>query len=730
MKPSDIKKEAAQQLADILYQAADRGNLPGLAKELAAELGVRLLAPAEAGEAANVPEEKTISLPDGIGIWLRTEENGTAIYQRSMGKRMDWWLWAKQHQFPALPAAGRKRVVLLGESVARGYLYDPHYTVAQELEALLNGLGPSGSPTEVVDLARSDLSMPMLKALLSDSLQLSPDAIVVFAGNNWLYTMKDRVTAAEYRRLASLAAKGELEAVEATLTKKFSEIVTDFLSFAGAFTRRTKIPVVFIIPEFNLADWRSNPMEQIATRLKGNGMSEWVTLRARGEEALRDNDLGLLDAIALRMIQLDRTHPLGFEWKADAALHFEKPDEARELLERARDTAIFARAETKPRSFAVIRDTISRGAEGQGIHVVDLPAIFCKESGGVLPGKELFLDYCHLTVKGIKIAMRHTAAALSGFLFRKPVPVERFKDTGLVPDNDAISVAHIGAAVHNAHYGQSARILEYHCAEAIKAAEFAWTFMQKFVDFSSRRLSNTLCKTHEEVVESGVFTQYEGGLGFIHSRKRKLLDIPLVNTMVGLLSQRYKSIKEDILNLRLAQHKAKAHQRVDLLEPWYSKTSYDVFNAELPSLNYYQGRQRVSEFVFIAGEAGALSVSMTGRLPGSGAGLEKAVELRVNGQLVEMILLGDQWKTVGFVVDEAYLVPDGVQKLTITWPVPELSDEGLPRLLEPGDFLDFLYPVWGELFDLGLSIPAVIAREEPVGIANTAVGTTFYEKAL
>jgi hypothetical protein len=45
---------------------------------------------------------------------------------------------------------------LIGESVARGYLYDPQFTPAMALEAILQAqLGHNA--VEVIDLARTDL---------------------------------------------------------------------------------------------------------------------------------------------------------------------------------------------------------------------------------------------------------------------------------------------------------------------------------------------------------------------------------------------------------------------------------------------------------------------------------------------------------------------------------------------------------------------------------------------
>ena len=48
------------------------------------------------------------------------------------------------------------------------------------LESVL-GLGK----IDVVDLTKSNLRIPELKACVGQSLALSPDVLVIFAGNNW-----------------------------------------------------------------------------------------------------------------------------------------------------------------------------------------------------------------------------------------------------------------------------------------------------------------------------------------------------------------------------------------------------------------------------------------------------------------------------------------------------------------------------------------------------------------
>src|SRR5262245_21445068 len=47
-----------------------------------------------------------------------------------------WHFWANVQKIPA--KGQRQRIVLLGESVARGYLYDPQFNPAMALQAMMN----------------------------------------------------------------------------------------------------------------------------------------------------------------------------------------------------------------------------------------------------------------------------------------------------------------------------------------------------------------------------------------------------------------------------------------------------------------------------------------------------------------------------------------------------------------------------------------------------------------
>src|SRR5215216_1045769 len=121
-----------------------------------------------------------------VGIWeAKDEASGRSFVRVDTGE--PWHLWANVQEIPAKGLS--RRVVLIGESVARGYLYHPHFTPALALQKMMDAAcGPA--EIEVVDLARSDLVHEQLRELIPQALHLEPDALVIFAGNNWFPLIK------------------------------------------------------------------------------------------------------------------------------------------------------------------------------------------------------------------------------------------------------------------------------------------------------------------------------------------------------------------------------------------------------------------------------------------------------------------------------------------------------------------------------------------------------------
>ena len=177
-----------------------------------------------------------------VGIWEPRFINGQVAYERSERFQHEWIHWADVSHIT--PKGKKKRIVFIGESVARGYFYDPLFTPTLVLQTMLQLCNvPQG--VEVIDLARNNLWFKNDLLLLIDSARmLEPDVFVIFSGNNLALEknmLKQRGIAVMLRKSGGIPAIKTY--FEALMEKEVERIAKRL--------KTLQIPTVFIIPEFN-----------------------------------------------------------------------------------------------------------------------------------------------------------------------------------------------------------------------------------------------------------------------------------------------------------------------------------------------------------------------------------------------------------------------------------------------------------------------------------------------
>lgn len=473
---------------------APRGELRTLTRRLAellaSEEGTLALSHLQQLALLAGPRAEPALLDTGlmIGIWApEIRDDGTVEFVRSRAHAHEWRYWADVERIPSRQGP---RVVLLGESVARGYLFDPSVTPATVLSTRLGGT------VEVVDLARTDLSMDGLRALLDGVPALEPDAVVLFAGNNWynlVFELDDLHRLAEALRREGYAGCRRVF-IDQILTARCRSVLNALAECAGEFT----FPVVVVVPEFNLLDWRGEP-SVVAPVLPGDANVRWLEARRRAEAALQHEQLEDAARFALELVALDG----GTSSVGPSLLAAARPEEARAWLERARDASVGILIAHSPRCPAAVQALLREESAEHGFHVVDLPRLFEAELGGRLPGRELFLDYCHLTLRGMGIAMTAVAERLGPLL---GAGVQDRATLNVPPEQEG--TAHFLAAIHNAHYGQSEEILHHHCSRAATLSRSASDQMRWYIDCASRWPEPWLCESFARVCESPIVRRY------------------------------------------------------------------------------------------------------------------------------------------------------------------------------------------------------------------------------
>ncbi|QXV63881.1 hypothetical protein INP83_12280 [Mucilaginibacter sp. 21P] len=635
-----------------------------------------------------------------VGIWKSEDINGQRRFVRESKNKIAS-LWASVPVIP--PKSERKRVVLLGESVARGYLFDPHFNPALCLQQIVNK--SNFIDAEIVDLARVSIEMPELTQLTRDCLALKPDVIVVFAGNNWFASYLNISSSnelAEINALINEHSKADVagvrflnndvfNAIRQNVEDKLATLAAEYITLLSEIARANQIPVIVVIPEFNLLDWKSTEMERILFRLSAEDLDKWLNAKWQAEQAIERADNEALKAAANVMIATDGSHPLGYELLAQYYLNNNDNAGARLNLEKARDTSLFCRSSGQARIYKVIQNKIIATAAETNLAVINLVDFFDRHFEGQLPGRNIFLDYCHLNDAGIILTMKQVAKKLLTALNIK-ADENLIDELEIDVDSDVKAIAYLCAAVHNAHYGQGDEIIGYLVREANECSHISRDIFKKYADFSSRKIDTVLCKSHQDLIEGELITQYERGSGFISKRGKKLLDLSLVDAMIATLKDAAIDIGEEITDLRMSEH-SPASGPVDLLTPFYNTTSYDTyFGKEKP---YYVARGTTSDFCLLADSYNSLNLKITYRMPETLAA-GQAVQVLVNGNPLRILAVTNSWHTVDFEVPASMLVK-GVNSIKLIWPHHGIVGLTANVLSSQEQSIDKLTAIFGEL---------------------------------
>ena len=660
MNDSGKRKIIADKLSVLFPLTSKKGRADAV--EILKELGYK-----ESSESAETINPDDSFPPGHIGIYKPETVNGEVIYNRDLDYIDRWTFFADVSTINK--KKDKKRLVFLGESVARGFLLEPEYTPALVLNKLINA-NSGNDQFEVIDLAESNISMRAIKNRFIQSLDLEPDLVVFLAGNNWYIDYLDEINYNQetFDRISEALKKADnIGDIKPQLESVMQELVIGFLTFLSQKVKKHNIPIILVIPEFNLMDIRSTPGERTITYLSGDKMKKWAEARGKALSALEEQNQAQLEIHAQCMIDIDPSHPYGYELLADAKIRQQDYDAARELLELGRDTAIFCRSNSKPRTLKVTRKTILDHAGKMGIEVLDLPEVFKAHLSGKIPGKDLFLDYCHFTSKGIQVAMESLAdqvLAITGNENKKLLQASRIR-----PSKLTVAMGYLFAAIHNEHWGQSYELHRHHCQKALEASNAVAKTMIYYCDMMSRNIPNNLTKSLEMIaVEDIQVDRY--GSAFMHPKDFKLMEIELVDAMTDVLAKIGINLRNFIKELRKKEYGVEEKSR-DLLNPAYSRTSYDVFMGVRTA--FFQSRDTDSKFIIVADENVSVDLTISFRVPDSESVIGR-VEFWYNGTNISSINAKSIWTTHQLIIPGKYS-KEGINNLVVRWPLPKRVDK-------------------------------------------------------
>jgi hypothetical protein len=446
---------------------------------------------------------------------------------------------------------------------------------------------------------------------------------------------------------------------------------------------------VFVLPEFNLADWLTDC--DSPPLLSSEQTEAWLRTRDEAEQLLKGDDWEKVEGLGNRLIQLDQgTTPAGFNVLAEVSRKRGDHQAARTFLETARDTVISWPGRQTPRCYSAVQRTVREEAAAHGVHVVDLPREFTKHLGGEAADRRLFLDYCHLTVEGIRVSMALTAETLLPLL---KYPVSSSKELAQVDIKVGANVcagAHFLAAVYNGNWGQRMDVVRHHIRTALEFDRSIAKIMQLFLDFHIKRVPASLCRSFEQLWESphvpAIIVLYDDQGG-------SFLNPSLVNAMVDELEAVGIPVRSEMERLLINEHGVEK-RAVNLVDALYSTGSYSRFLMDRRP-EFYKATTRTTTFPLVCDKPGPLNFSITTKVLHVSA--NETISLRLNGSVVAEIPATDRWATTTCSAP-AGLVHTGINQVEIDWPMPvwsgEQQRERVADSLEAGEMVE-ITPIFG-----------------------------------
>jgi len=640
------------------------------------------------------------SYGDHVGIWGRKVVNGKVTFVRRMEDMPEWTYWADVARIDA--KSEKTRVLLIGESVARGYLYDPVFNPAMALQMILESQFGEDQ-VEVVDLARTNLGFQILEVAIN-ALQMEPDIAIIFAGNNWYISEPAPSGVAEIDgAIAKHGIAGAKRVIDAELARTARRVVQEI----SAAYESKGVPLVWIIPEFNLRDWH-DPITN-APYLPDGLNKEWLELLEESYSALNDQDFERATLLAHRMIEIDQgVCVAGLYMLAECRRRADDVEGERKYLTLARDaTSWDLSRETVPRSYSSMQEAVREETKKHSNQIIDLPVLFKEYLAGGIPDRRLFLDYCHLTTEGIRVAM----GAAASCVLRALKGVDRswygLISDRVAPSSETEAEASFLAAITNAHCSQPSELVQYFCTRALNQSRHVGQWMLDYIELQTQTsVPVRMSETEEQMWKVGSPLMRN-----LLRLNRKRLDRLLLKVSINALEEVGIEARERVERICLEEHSV-THSQTNLLDYYYCAAAdqpqelvwLHLSERYRPEAEYYRAYWPESRFIFV-GESGCpVRLSLTCRLPKS-TPRSTSITLRVNGKPQVEIVIGSKW-TAWDIDLPGEVVQNGLNEIAIGWPMPEFEtgealEKARLKLIER-KFPDF-YPVFGEIHTFAAS---------------------------
>lgn len=648
--------------------------------------------------------------PRPISIWQPKLISGKIEYRRpDPGVFGDHF--SNQLRFVKEKSAHTTRICYFGESVAAGYLYAPHLYPAELLQKTLNHAG-AGHNFEVIDLSRTNETLASVLNTFESSLQLEPDICVFFFGNNWSL-LETPETSPHFhddqarQKIGKVFSESGFDSLADWVVETRLRRTASTFAEIHQLGQENEIKIILVIPEVNLADWESR---QPVPVLPEDGIHRWYQQYNLAQTYLEEKDWENLLEAGFELWNLDRgTCPTTYRMIGLAHLGLEDRVKARAAFQAEIDSVMlpYMAFLNAPQITSYDIALMRRAAREYNFGLVDLPEVFARISNEKIPDREFFLDYCHLTIKGIRIAVAAIAGEICQITDTCGKQAGRFEvEPDITPEDQAL--AEFGAAIHTAHRLVSSSdrkdILSYWCKKALQTSPGIVPAMIQLVQARIAPLPELLT----EAQQGNLNSNYR--LLHAHGWKYDNLDIDLIQAIQVVLKEHHPGIDEMIDNLLIEYHAVEDYE-IDLVSSikyhWNPlEQSYDdlLIDSQHNMRGYFRAVWPDSNFVFASRADDDLKLTLTARIKNNQVNEE--IKVIINGSLVESCTITCDFKQIQMDIPKSCLIK-GENKLTITWPVPQDSTKIFSEITERlllGHNTSFM-PVFGDIYSLVISKP-------------------------
>jgi hypothetical protein len=629
------------------------------------------------------PRPPQAARPRFVGVWeIVDTPGGPGLRRRQKVPLWDSCVWSSEGDVPG--KADAKRVVLVGESAARGYLLDPVFNPAIALRRYL-----ASAPYQCVDLAQTSIRLPQLRNVIAASAHLDTDVLVVFAGNNWT-TTSDDLPGTDYPPSSAgvLREQGYRGLRDCIREEVVIPQVRGLFGDLELLRDEAGIQPVMVVPEFNLTGW--SPLggkEMDVPMLPEAALARWYELRSGAEQAIVRGEWESVRAAALEMAELDRGLSPVPGFLLGRALQATGDAGAREAYERSRDSTWGLPVRSLPRMSRELQDMMRDFGRRAGVACVDLPRLLAGPDPLALPDPAHFLDYCHLSASGIDIAMAAVAEVITGG------PGECHAHEPLAPpvDGRTTAVSLVLAAAYNSFCGQPPVVV----AGYLRRAVADYPLITELLDSLGQVLGRPggpmwsgagfgdLAREANMAAVLLRLGEYRPDKSRVWSLREGLADVAMValTELPGLPASGAALDRRQLLDI--------------------STTGLGLGN--VPNYTqprcYLQANTNVTniELLLAAPEAAVLRVTHRCREAGAGP-----AAVRFNGELLGTLAATAHWQETEFTVP-CSVTGAGVNLIAITWPGPAVSWQA--RMREDVDALArgehaYVLPIFGELFSV------------------------------